>query len=281
MTLTTFLIVLFAAALHASWNALVKSTGDKVVSMTAITIGHAPLALLAMPFVPAPAPESWPYLAMSVAIHTGYQLSLMQAYRLGDFTQVYPIARGSGPAIVTVVSLFSLGVVLTTGQITGIALIVAGIFCLSLLKQTDGLRNPKAVFAALLTGCFIAGYSIVAGLGAREAGTAFGFIAWMTTINAVVFSIIIGIYRPAALKGVFKEGQKTLWLGGSASVIAYVLVVWAMTQAPIALVTALRETSTVFALFIGVLFLKEALTPGKIVATLLTLCGVLMLRIAG
>ena len=103
----------------------------------------------------------------------------------------------------------------------------------------------------------------------------------MTTINALVFATIIGIFRPAALKGVITEGQKTLWLGGSASVVAYVLVVWAMTQAPIALVTALRETSTVFALFIGVLFLKEALTPGKIVATLLTLSGVLMLRIAG
>ncbi|MEP1205912.1 MAG: EamA family transporter [Rhizobiaceae bacterium] len=278
MTLTTFLIVLFAAALHASWNALVKSTGDKVVSMTAITLGHAPLALLAMPFVPLPAPESWPLLAMSVVVHTCYQFSLMMAYRLGDFTQVYPIARGSGPAIVTLVSIFSLGVYLAPTQIAAISLIVAGIFCLSLLKQTDGLRNPKAVGAALLTGCFIAGYSLLDGLGARAAGTAFGYIAWMTAINAVTFSIIIAIFRPSALKRVFTEGQRTLWIGGSASVLAYVLVVWAMTQAPIALVTALRETSTVFALFIGVLFLKERLTKGKILATLLTLSGVLLLR---
>ena len=130
MTLTAFFIVLFAAALHASWNALVKSTGDKVVSMTAITIGHAPLALPAMPFVPLPAPESWPYLALSVLVHTCYQLSLMQAYRLGDFTQVYPIARGSGPAIVTLVSIFALGVELTAVQIMCVALIVALIVAL-------------------------------------------------------------------------------------------------------------------------------------------------------
>ncbi|MEP0943495.1 MAG: EamA family transporter [Rhizobiaceae bacterium] len=281
MTLTTFLIVLFAAALHASWNALVKSNSDKVVSMTAITLGHAPLALLAMPFVPIPAPESWPLLAMSVLVHTGYQLSLIQAYRLGDFTQVYPIARGSGPAIVALVSIFSLGIYLAPMQIAAIALIVTGIFCLSLLKQNNGLRNPKAVAAALLTGCFIAGYSLLDGLGARAAGTAFGYIAWMTVINALTFSVIIGLYRPNAPKQVFTEGQRTFWLGGSASVVAYVLVVWAMTQSPIALVTALRETSTVFALFIGVLFLKEGLTKGKILATTLTLTGVLLLRFAG
>lgn len=281
MTLFTFLIVLFAAALHASWNALVKSNSDKVVSMTAITIGHAPLALVAMPFVPTPAPESWPLLAMSVVVHTGYQLSLMQAYRLGDFTQVYPIARGSGPAIVTMVSIFVFGIYLAPTQIAAIGLIVAGIFCLSLLRQNNGLRNPKAVGAALLTGCLIASYSLLDGFGAREAGTAIGYIAWMTVINAITFAILIGIFRPKALKQVFTEGQLTLWVGGTASVLAYGLVVWAMTQAPIAVVTALRETSTVFALFIGVLFLKEGLTRGKIVATLLTLSGVLLLRFGG
>ena len=107
MTPIIFLVVLCAAVIHASWNALVKSTADKVVSMTAVTIGHAPLALLVLPFVPMPPAEAWPYLVGSVVIHTGYQLSLMRAYRLGDFTQVYPIARGSGPALV---ALFSIAV---------------------------------------------------------------------------------------------------------------------------------------------------------------------------
>jgi drug/metabolite transporter (DMT)-like permease len=205
-------------------------------------------------------------------------MSLVLAYRLGDFTQVYPIARGSGPAIVTAVSIFSLGVVLLPSQLMAISLIVAGIFCLSLLKQTNGLRNPRAVGAALLTGCFIAGYSLLDGLGARAAGSAFGFIAWMTVTNSLVFAIIVGIAQPRALKKVFTEGRNVFLYGGSSSVIAYVLVVWAMTQAPIALVTALRETSTVFALIIGVLFLKERLTYGKIFATILTLSGVLLLR---
>lgn len=278
MTLTIFLVVLFAAALHASWNALVKSNGDKVVSMTAVTIGHAPLALIAMPFVPAPAPESWPYLIASVAVHTGYQLSLMSAYRLGDFTQVYPIARGSGPALVTLFSVGVLGISFHSLQLAAICLIVAGIFSLALLRQSDGLHNPKAVGVALITGCFIAGYSLLDGLGARAAGTAFGYIAWMTVLNALVFSLLIGAFKPKALKTVFSHGKFMLFIGGGASVIAYVLVVWAMTQAPIALVTALRETSTILALFVGVLVLKERLSAGKVLATVLTLSGVLLLR---
>jgi len=278
LTLLTFLTVLFAAVLHATWNALVKSNGDKVVSMTAITLGRAPLALLAIPFVPFPDRESWLLLGLSVIVHVFYQLSLMRAYRLGDFTQVYPIARGSAPALVTLISLFGLGVVLTLNQITAICLILAGIFCLSLLKQTDGLHNPKAVMAALLTGCCIACYSLLDGFGARAAGTAVGYIAWMSSLSALVFSTIIGFYRPDALKAAIAKDQIKTWFGGAASITAYVLVVWAMTEAPIAVVTALRETSTVFALFIGVLFLKERLTAGKVVATLLTLSGVLLLR---
>ncbi len=278
MELHVFLIVICAAVLHASWNALVKSTNDKVVSMTAVTIGHAPLALMVIPFVPFPAQESWGFLAASVLVHTCYQLSLMSAYRLGDFTQVYPIARGSGPALVTLYSIFVLGITFVSWQLAAICLIVAGIFCLALLKQSDGLRNPQAVGAALLTGCFIAGYSLLDGLGARAAGTATGYVAWMTAINAGVFAVLIGTFNRPAFKRVFIEGKRTLAIGGTASVAAYAFVVWAMTQAPIALVTALRETSTIFALFIGVFFLKERLTAGKVLATILTLSGVLLLR---
>ncbi|MDD9910968.1 MAG: DMT family transporter [Ahrensia sp.] len=280
MSLSVFFIVLIAAVLHASWNAMVKSTGDKLVSMTAITLGHAPLALVAMPFVPVPPPESWPYLTLSVVVHTGYQLCLIMAYRLGDFTQVYPIARGSGPAIVTVFSIAVLGIDFQPRQILAIALVVCGIFCLAFARQTDGLRNPKAVGAALLTGCCIAGYSLLDGLGARVAGSAIGFVAWLTVINAIVFAIIVGAtHRPALLK-VATDGRTVFLLGGTASVAAYMLVVWAMTQAPIAMVTALRETSTIFALLLGVMFLGERVGPTKIIAVLLALAGVILLRIS-
>ena len=278
MTLFVFVAVLCAALVHASWNALVKSTADKVAAMTAVTIGHAPLALLAIPFVPLPAGESLPYLAASVAFHTGYQLFLMLAYRLGDYTQVYPIARGLGPALVTLVSVLALGVVLTVSQTVAIALVCCGIFLLALVRGRDGLRNPKAVGAALITGCFIAGYSLLDGFGARAAGTAVGYIAWMTLANAIVFACLIGAVNRPALKRAVTSEWRVLLIGGSFSIIAYVIVVWAMTQAPIAVVTALRETSTVFALLIGVVFLGERFSTGKVLATLVTLGGVMLLR---
>jgi len=278
LTLTIFAAVLFAALIHASWNAMVKSTEDKVAAMTAVTAGHAPLALLAMPFVPAPAPESWPWLAASVLCHLCYQLFLVLSYRLGDYTQVYPIARGSGPAIITLVSVFALGISFATNQLLAVLLICSGIFCLAMVKQLNGLRNPKAVGAALITGCFIAGYSMLDGYGARVSGSVVGYIAWMTVINAVVFSVLIGITNRPALITAYTKTWPVFIFGGSASVLAYVIVVWAMTKAPIAMVTALRETSTMFALLIGVTFLGERLTKGKIAATLITLCGVLLLR---
>lgn len=279
MTLGIFLAVLFAALLHASWNALVKSNSDTVVSMAAITLGHAPLAVIALPFVAAPAQESWPIMAVSVVVHVIYQISLILAYRLGDFTQVYPIARGSAPVIITVASLVLLDTALTVSQLTAIGLICTGILCLGLMRQTDGLRNPKAVGAALLTGMLIAGYSLLDGVGARLSGSAIGFIAWLTIFNAIIFTAIVTIFDRRVVFKVFTEGKTTFLIGGSASVIAYVIVVSAMTVAPIAVVSALRETSTIFALGIGVLFLKEGLTPVKIVATMLSLGGVLWLRL--
>ena len=279
MTLTIFLVVLCAAAIHASWNALVKSTANKVVSMTAVTIGHAPLALLALPFVPPPPLEAWPYLAGSVVVHTGYQLSLMRTYRLGDYTQVYPIARGSGPALVALFSLTVLDAGLGVGELLGIALIVLGSFTLGLVKGRDGLRNPTAGGAALITGVFIASYSLLDGLGARASGHAIGYITWMTLTNALVFACLMAALDKNALKATFTVGLRPLILGGGGSVLAYALVVWAMTHAPIAVVTALRETSTVFALFIGVIFLGEKLTGGKILATCLVLAGVITLRL--
>ena len=278
MTLGIFLAVLCAAVMHASWNAMVKSTPDKTAAMTAVTAGHAPLALLSLPFVPAPAPESWPWLAVSVLCHLCYQLFLVLSYRLGDYTQVYPIARGSGPAIVMLVSVFVLGVSFTGFQTLAIVLICFGIFLLALTKQINGLRNPRAVGAALITGCFIAAYSMLDGLGARASGSVVGYIAWMTIINAAVFSLLIAMTNRPAFITAYTKSWPVFIVGGSASVLAYVIVVWAMTKAPIAVVTALRETSTIFALLIGMVFLGEKISIGKVAATIIALSGVLLLR---
>ena len=278
MDLTVFLAVLFAAALHATWNALVKGNSDKILSMTAVVLGHAPFALLAMPFVPMPAMASWPYLAVGVALHLGYQLFLMFSYRIGDLTQVHPIARGSAPLIVAGVSIAFLGVQLSSSSLVAIAIIGCAIMSLVFVRSSDGLTNPRAAVMALATGCFIASYSLCDGLGARQAGTAVGYYAWLTLINAVLFALIIRVTKPGTLSQLPSRGRLIALIGGGASFFAYAIVTWAFTMAPIALVTALRETSIVFALIIGVVFLKEPLNLAKVASTMATLLGATILK---
>ena len=278
MTTAVFIAVIGAALLHAVWNALVKGGRDKHLSMSAVVLGHAPFGCLAVAFSPALESGSLPYLAGGIALHVGYQLLLLESYRVGDLTQVYPIARGSAPLIVAAVSIGFLGVELSAIEQSAVAVIAAGIMSVSLVRQRDGQRNTKAALLALGTGCFIAAYSLVDGLGARAAGTALGFYGWLTIGNAVVFAALMSIRRPDVLKRLASGGKRLFVVGGGASFAAYALVVWAFTQAPIALVTALRETSIVFALLIGVVFLKERLDLVKVLSTVLTLAGAVLLR---
>jgi len=273
-----FIVVLLAAALHAGWNAQVKNAGDKHVSMTAIVLGHAPLAVLALPFVPLPNSESWPFMIASVLLHCGYQFLLLFSYRIGDLTHVYPIARGVAPLIVAGVSVMALGVHLSSMESLAILTIAIGIISLAFVRGSDGIRNTPAAVMALATGCFIAGYSLVDGLGARQAGTALSFYAWVSIINAVVFPTIMMRLKPGLIAKVAREGRSLMIFGGGASFLAYALVVWAFTQAPIPLVTALRETSIIFALLIGVLFLNERVSLIKVASTALTLFGAVLLR---
>ncbi len=280
MSGTVFMAVIAAALLHAVWNALVKGGGDKRLAMCAVVAGHVPLAIIALCIVPAPDPASWPYLLGGIVLHAGYQIFLVRAYNSGDLTQVYPIARGSAPLIVGLVSVTVLGVTLAPLEMLGIAAIAAGILSIALVRQTDGQRNPAAARLALVTGCFIASYSLVDGLGARVAGTSFGFYSWLALGNAAIFLGYMLRVAPQTIPGLWGSARVAFVVGGSASYAAYAMVVWAFTQAPIAMVTALRETSIVFALLIGVVFLKEPMNLLKVVSTMTTLFGALLLRLA-
>ncbi|MBT8459580.1 MAG: DMT family transporter [Boseongicola sp.] len=280
MTSTVFIAVIGAALLHAAWNAIVKGGADKPLSMGAVVIGHIPPASLALYFVPAPAVESLPYLICGIALHFGYQIFLLRAYQTGDLTQVYPLARGSAPLLVALFSVLVLGVHLENIELLAIAIIGLGIISLTLVRRSDGLRNPKAAVFALITGVFIASYSLVDGQGARVSGSSVGFFAWIAIANGLLMVLFLSQRYPNSLKAIPKTGMSILLLGGGASFVAYGVVTWAFTQAPIALVTALRETSIVFALLIGVVFLKERLDLLKVFSTAMTLIGALLLRFA-
>jgi drug/metabolite transporter (DMT)-like permease len=279
MAPTVMLIVLLAALLHASWNFIVKRTDDKHLSMSAVVIGHAPFAVAALVVAPLPRPEAYPFLIAGTALHVGYQLSLLASYRIGDLSQVYPLARGVAPLLVTGIAITLMGVHLSRIERIAVAAIAVGIMSLTVVRRSDGNRNAKAALSALITGGFIAAYSLVDGLGARAAGTALGYYGWLSTVNAIIFAVLMRFVQPGVVKRlVFRDWRLALGAGG-ASFSAYAMVTWAFTVAPIPLVTALRETSIIFALLLGVLVLKERLDLMKVFATAFTIVGVGLLRI--
>lgn len=279
MTLSVMIVVLLAALLHATWNFLVKSTSDKHLSMSAVVLGHTPFALIAILYSPLPDIESLPYIVAGALLHVGYQLFLLASYRVGDLSQVYPLARGVAPLIVAGVSVLFLGVDLSGLELAAIVTIGSGIMSLALVRRSDGMRNGKAAALSIITGCFIASYSLVDGLGAREAGTALGFYGCLSVVNAILFAVVMRWHRPGTVTRVVSREWRLSLAGGGASFFAYAMVIWAFTQAPIALVTGVRETSIIFALLLGVVVLKERLDLMKVAATLLTLLGVGMLRV--
>ena len=281
MTWTVFFAVLLAALLHATWNSLVKGSQDKYVGMLLIALGHVPPGVIFVFFAPLPGMDVLPWLGASLALHLGYQLFLAASYRVGDLTTVYPIARGSAPLFVTMVSLTVLDVDLSWAQVGSVGLLILGLLLLSYDRLGTNKRQWTVVILALVTGGFIASYSIVDGLGARKMGYALAYWGWVAIGNGALMTLWMLLFQPSSMAKVRLSSQNltTLLLGGGASYLAYGIVTWAFTQAPIAVITALRETSVIFALLIGLMFLRERSTPMKIVACSMTVVGVICLRI--
>jgi len=278
MPLNIFLAIILAAFLHAVWNAMVKNEDNKYLAVTAIVLGHVPVSVLIILLTPIPSVESIPFIILSALLHIGYEWYLLSAYRFGDLTKVYPIARGTAPILITIVSLIFLGVALSNFEILGIIIISLGILSLS-LQGAKGIKNRSAVIYALVTGFFIMGYSITDGYGARVSNSFLSYMGWSFILNATIFPIILKINNKSEIiTKTFKEGKKIFFIGGTLSYIVYGIVIWGFTQAPIALITALRETSIIFALLIGAFFLKEKFTLLKVIATFVIFFGVALLK---
>ena len=282
MTTSVFLAVVFAACLHAAWNSLIKGSADKHTAMLGVVLGHVPICIVMILLAPPFNIDALPWMIAGIFLHLGYQQFLITAYRLADLTLVYPIARGSAPLIVTVVSVAVLGLSFTVFEVSGVLLITFGVVFLAFAKRIDGTRDLRGVVLALGTGGFIAAYSLVDGIGARVAGSPLGFWSWAALGNAVLFTCWTALVRPKTFAGLRSDRSAMVMGlgGGTASFLAYGLVIWAFTQAPIALVTALRETSIVFALLIGTIILKERVTRVKIISAGVIIAGAAVLRIS-
>ena len=278
MTAFVFVAVLIAALLHACWNAIIKFGDDKLQGMVLLSVAHGLIGLMLIAIFPIPSKESWWLLAGSVLFHLMYKTFLTFAYMRGDLSRVYPIARGTAPMIVLVISLIALSDVMLASQIFGIVLVGLGITLMAWGVFAHGEERALVPYA-LLAAVGTAGYSLFDGLGARVSGSVSGYIGWLFFLDAFLFTV-----GGVAIKGhaVLPKSVKIWMLGliaGVCSVAAYWIAVWAMTLAPIALVTALREMSVLFAVLIGVLFFKDKAMVGKIFAGLVIVAGVIAIRL--
>jgi drug/metabolite transporter (DMT)-like permease len=278
MTAFVFVAVLIAALLHACWNAIIKFGDDKLQGMVLLSVAHGLIGLMLIAIFPIPSKESWWLLAGSVLFHLMYKTFLTFAYMRGDLSRVYPIARGTAPMIVLVISLIALSDVMLASQIFGIVLVGLGITLMAWGVFAHGEERALVPYA-LLAAVGTAGYSLFDGLGARVSGSVSGYIGWLFFLDAFLFTV-----GGVAIKGhaVLPKSVKIWMLGliaGVCSVAAYWIAVWAMTLAPIALVTALREVSVLFAILIGVLFFKDKAMLGKIFAGLVIVAGVIAIRL--
>lgn len=276
--MSVFLAVLFAALLHACWNAIIKFGDDKFQGMLLLSFGHGIFGLILMAIYPTPDPRSWFFLLGSVLCHLVYKFFLTTAYTKGDLSRVYPISRGTAPMIVLVISLLVLPDAVNKLQILGILLVGLGILMMArgiISHKEERALIPYALMAAVGT----AGYSLFDGLGARASGAVLGYVGWLFFFDASLFIIGGFALRGKAMMPKSKRVILQGLLAGGASVGAYAIAVWAMTVAPIAIITALREISVLFAVAIGILFFKERASSEKIISAFMIVTGVIAISL--
>jgi drug/metabolite transporter (DMT)-like permease len=269
-------IVIGAGALHACWNAIAKQVTDRLMAFawigTAATItGGVVLCFTGLPFSTA-----IPFAVASAVIHVAYNLALMNSYRLGAFNQVYPIARGTSPLLVAVGAFFLAGERLSGPALLGIATLAAGLISLALSGNRLTRRDAPAVWAAVLTGVTIAGYTVIDGLGVRHAHGPWAYTALLFLLQGPPMIVAAAIRRPASAWADRPAMSRGL-LAGLLSVAAYGIVLWAQTKAPLAEVAAIRETSVVFAALIGLVALDEDFGKRRVVAAAVIAAGIVLI----
>lgn len=273
--------VLLAAVTHACWNALAHRIPDKLVGFTLISGGGLLIGAALAPFTAVPAAAAWPYLGASAALHIVYYALLMTSFRLGDFGQAYPLARGTAPLVVTVLAAVFAHEVPDLWAGAGIALSCAGLTGVALWGLHGRRPDWTAVGAALATGLSIAAYTVVDGLGVRAGGSSLGYIAWLMMVQGMVIPAYALTRRRRRTAALLRPHAILGLLGAALSVTAYGLVLWAQTRADLAPVSALRESSILVGAAIGAVFFKERFGAPRIAAAGLLVVGIGLMLHAG
>ena len=277
LPLTVTLAVLAAAVTHATWNAIAHGIKDQTLAFALIGIGGIAVSIPLVIVAALPRSSSWPYLLASIVIHVFYNLLLMQCYRLGDFGQVYPLARGVSPLVVTILAAVFVHEHLGLLQVAGVVVVSAGLAFL-----VFGGRRPGrgAFLAAVGTGLTIAAYTTVDGVGVRLSASPVGYIGWLMVLQSLCVPLFAAVRRRDVL---LKQPRRILLAGlaaGALSVLAYGLVLWAQTRGALAPIAALRETSVIFGAIIGTLVFREPFGRTRIIATVLVVAGIVLLNVA-
>lgn len=271
--------VLLAAVLHAVWNALAHAIDDQLVGFAligiAVSVGAAGMVLAS----PVPAYASWPFLAASAVLHVGYNLLLMRCYRLGEFGQVYPLARGTSPWLVAIGAAVFVGEQLTVVRLVGVVVISVGLGSLVLVGGVPTRAARPALAAAFLTGVVIAAYTTVDGLGVRSAGTVAGYTGWLFLLQGPVLPVAALVARRGRLWEQLRPHLAVGLLGGFLSLAAYGLVLWAQTRGALAPIAALRESSVIVGAVIGAVVFGERFGRWRVAATVLVAAGVVLITL--
>ena len=278
MTAQVFIIVLAAALMHATWNAVVKGAADRTITFGLVSAGHTLPALAAVFFLPLPELAMVPYIIASTVIHWGYYYLLNISYRVGDLSLVYPIARGSTPLLVAIPAFLFLGEELSLEGWAGLLLISGGIMILSFRPSSTG-RPRLAILLALGTAITIAAYSLLDGLGVRISDKAFSYIAWLFVAEGLIVFYIFST-RMERLRALSRKQILIGLSGGVLSALAYALALYAKTLAPLGMVSALRETSVIFAALIGLFWFGEGPARPRLIAAVIVSTGIIMLAMS-
>ncbi|HEY0638092.1 MAG TPA: EamA family transporter [Pseudonocardiaceae bacterium] len=268
--------VLTSAVLHAGWNALAHRSPDPAAAVVLIHLGLAGISLPLLPLVAPPLPAARPYLVAGLALHLVYTALLARCYRIGEFNQVYPLARGTAPLLVAVVAVTVVGERMSAAALTGVAVVCGG---LALLVWRGGPRSGPAVLAAAATGVCVAGYTVVDGLGVRLAGGAAGYTIWLLAVHGAAVSGFGAVRYRRELGPVLRRSWWVAVVGGGAGWASYALVLGAQSRGALAAVAALRETSVVVAAVLGAMLFGERLGRRRVLASVLVACGVVLLTL--
>ena len=277
MSTPVLAVVVFAALLHATWNAIIKRAEHKLFSMILVTSAAGLLAALALPCLDRPAAASWPFLAASCCFQVGYYVLVAKVYRAADMSQCYPLMRGTAPLLVALASRLCIGEGLSWTAWGGLALICSGI---TGMWTSRGRGGAQGLGLALGTAVLIAGYTLIDGLGVRRSGAPAAYTLWLSALTAVpLLSWALLAEKTAFLRYASGRLHQGL-IGGIGTLASYGLALWAMTRAPVAMVAALRETSILFALGISAVFLKERPGRPRVVMACAIAAGAILMRLA-